>query len=100
LMRKEPTMPRQMRAVLGAGLLAMAITSSHAWAAADPGYSAVQKVGNCAEKAKKTFHKERRDCRDHTQRGKERERCYEDTTVAYFHAFDKCYDLAETYDYE
>ena len=92
-------MQRQMRAVLGAGLLAMAIASSHAWAA-DPGYSAVQEVSNCAEEANKTFHQGRRDCRDRTQRGEERQKCYDGTTVKYFHAFERCYDIAETYEYE
>jgi hypothetical protein len=99
-MRKETEMPRQMRAVLGAGLLAMVITSSNAWAAnhSDSGYDAVRKVGNCAEDAKKTFHADWRACRA-TPPGDKRAECHEDTIAAYYESFEKCYELAESYHY-
>ena len=94
-------MPRQMRVVLGAGLLAMVIMSSNAWATShsDQGYNAVQKVGNCARDAKKDFHDQRRACRGRHQRGDQLVKCYEDTTAAYFETFEKCYEMAEKYYY-
>lgn len=94
-------MPRQMRVVLGAGLLAMVVMISYAWATnhSDAGYNSVQKVGNCAEKAKKNFHAQRRECRASTSRGDKRVKCYEDTTDQYFEAFEKCYEMAESYHY-
>lgn len=79
----------------------MVITSSNAWATShsDSGYNAVQKVGNCARDAKKDFHNQRSACRGNTQRGDQRVKCYEDTTDRYFEAFEKCYEMAESYHY-
>jgi hypothetical protein len=94
-------MPRPVRAVLGASLLALVLTSSHAGAAPDTGYDQVRSVANCVQRATQAFHAGRRECRANHPRREEREAklaCYEETTRQFFADFEGCYDLAESYE--